>query len=309
VRDDYDDEFAIVRTPAEIARRRLFFPSVAFQVWAAGGIAGLIVGIFAAINDFSEDSPDDYQYVLFGAGLGMLALGIYLFAFVFVGGLAMRRLNRYPFARFAAFFMTALSIGGLYLVPLFPFGIWALIVLYGKKARLQFTGPGSPSPDGQRVVGPATIDTQLQEDFDDQFRRFLPADAAMRRRVRVSAVGMMFSGVLCFLAVLILGGYWVYDYLNRTFRWDEFDIAICALLMLAGLAIAGVIGFGGWCLLTLQRYRWSLVGAYFCTSRSLGGLLAILCYPFGIRALTLLHDPDVRKAFSRTVPTGRGSVD
>src|SRR5688572_15039289 len=96
VRDDYDDEFAIVRTPAEIARRRLFIPALAHMVLGAGSIVGLIIGAGAAIIDFSEGSPDDYQYVLFGAGLGLLALGIYIFSFVIAGGLAMRRLNRYP---------------------------------------------------------------------------------------------------------------------------------------------------------------------------------------------------------------------
>src|SRR5207249_4817940 len=99
-----------------------------------------VAGIF--VEHFGEGSDlEDYLLV---AGLLMLVfVGGGLFGLVVAGGVSMLRLRGHRTALFAAYIVTGLSIAGCYAILFYPFGIWALILLYRPDVRQEF---GRPAP-------------------------------------------------------------------------------------------------------------------------------------------------------------------
>ncbi|MBO0696819.1 MAG: hypothetical protein J2P46_00355 [Zavarzinella sp.] len=141
IRDDYDDEFGRGQSPREVARRRLFGPAVAFVVIGVVCVLGALVGIVAVVNDFMSTLPGPAhgpQTVLF---LGLLFLGACLFLLVICGGICLVSLRRYRLCLVSAYIVTGLSLAGPYGILFFPFGIWALILLYRPDVREEFRRP------------------------------------------------------------------------------------------------------------------------------------------------------------------------
>jgi len=139
LRDDYDDDFGIIRTPAEIARRKVFIPATAIIAIGIVGIlalTGLSIGI--AIEQLRKNPV--WLLVIY---LSLTSLGACLFCFVIVGGLSMARLRNYRIALNAAYIVAGLSIAGCYTILFYPFGIWALILLYREDIRREFQ-PSTP---------------------------------------------------------------------------------------------------------------------------------------------------------------------
>src|SRR5262245_28607436 len=125
-RDDYDDEFGRTLSPREVARRRLFVPSVAFLVIGVLCILGTMAGSVAVVIEFVERGTRPSKVLALAIAEGLLLVGAGLFVLVIVGGACMLRLRRYWLALFAAYVVTSLSLAGPYGVLFFPFGIWAL---------------------------------------------------------------------------------------------------------------------------------------------------------------------------------------
>ncbi|MBO0696820.1 MAG: hypothetical protein J2P46_00360 [Zavarzinella sp.] len=146
VRDDYDDEFGRAVSPRELARRRLLPPAVAFLVIGVLGILGMIATAVGVVAEFVTIAQEDVEFVIMAVYLLLTLVGGLLFALSFAGGLAMLGLQRYRLALAAAFFVTGLSLAGCYGILFYPFGIWALILLYRSEVRAQFQTAARPGP-------------------------------------------------------------------------------------------------------------------------------------------------------------------
>jgi cation transport ATPase len=143
VRDDFDDEFAHAQSRREVVRRRLFAPAVAIVATGALGIPAvfcLAAGSFIRHYGRNTDISDSDLIALL---LALLVVGWALFAIVIAGGVSMLRQRRYRLALVAAYVVTGLSLAGCYGILFYPFGIWALILLYRPDVRHEF---GRPAP-------------------------------------------------------------------------------------------------------------------------------------------------------------------
>src|SRR5262245_59692646 len=138
VRDDYDDEFGRALSPREVARRRLIVPSVAFLVIGVLCILGTMAGSVAVVIEFVERGTRPSKVLALAIAEGLLLVGAGLVVLVTVGGACMLRRRRYRLALFGAYVVTSLSLAGPYGVLFFPFGIWALILLYRPDVRAEF---------------------------------------------------------------------------------------------------------------------------------------------------------------------------
>jgi hypothetical protein len=136
LRDDYDDE--IIRTPFSIARERVFVPAIAYVVIGILGILGTLVGMAAAVLEYSDSRQRDDDVILLLFLLWVVCVGLCLFTLVIAGGLCMMRLRRYGLALTAAFVITGLALAGPYAILFFPFGIWGLVLLFRPDIRQEF---------------------------------------------------------------------------------------------------------------------------------------------------------------------------
>jgi hypothetical protein len=135
-RDDFDEEF--LRTPASIARERLFVPAIAILLIGVLGVLGMFALTVVALLDFMNSRQSDKQVIILVICLWAICLGLCVFGFVIAGAVSMLRLRRYGLAFTAAYIVTGLSLAGLYGILFYPFGIWALILLYRPEIRREF---------------------------------------------------------------------------------------------------------------------------------------------------------------------------
>lgn len=144
LRDDFDDDFGLVRTPWEIARRKLYGPAIAFIILGLFGIVGVVIGAVAiVISQQAGASTSDERLAIMIVCLALMALGACLFVVVLIAGINMLRLQHRGLALAAAYIVTGLSIAGLYAIIFFPFGIWAMVVLYQPDVRMEYQRPGT----------------------------------------------------------------------------------------------------------------------------------------------------------------------
>jgi len=143
-RDDFDDEFGRIRTPAEIARGKLRVPAIMHIVAASVCIIGTMIGAVAIVIDAYDDNYGDEADLIIGVLLALLTLigGGTLFGTVLAGGIYMLKLRRRRIVLVAAYIVTGLSLAGPYGILFYPFGIWALILLYSENIKSVF---GTPS--------------------------------------------------------------------------------------------------------------------------------------------------------------------
>lgn len=148
-REDFDDEFRSRWPPAEVFRHALYLPAVAHIVIGVVCLCGAQVAAGAVAYHLKPGQPVFRVLLVLLISLG----GGGLFAVVIAGGIGMLRLRNRPLALKAAFIVTGLSIAGLYGILFYPFGIWALILLYGPAARTHFDRAGE-SPDTDAAARP-----------------------------------------------------------------------------------------------------------------------------------------------------------
>src|SRR5262245_59167268 len=147
LRDDFDDEFGRDQTPLGIARRKLFVPAIAFILIGALGIVGLLIGAGAAVVDFLESRQRPGEVVTVLLLLAACGLGLCAFAVVIAGGVSLKNVRQRGLALAAAYIVTGLSVAGCYGLLFYPFGIWALILLYRPDIRDLFRRPPDPVDD------------------------------------------------------------------------------------------------------------------------------------------------------------------
>jgi hypothetical protein len=143
IRDDYDDDFGVDRTPLGRARRKVLGPAVAFVVIGVLGMLGMGVAVLAFLvmqANMRRPMP------VIGIVICLLLLGLAfgLFVTVLAGGIHLRQFRRRWLVLTAAYIVTSLALAGPYGVPFFPFGIWALVVLYQPDVCEQFRRPPDP---------------------------------------------------------------------------------------------------------------------------------------------------------------------
>jgi len=148
LRADYDDEFAHLWTPFEVARRRVFGPAIAFIGIGSVGTLGMLVLAGGVLVVHLDDAlADAWSAVGLAVLMGLILLGVALFALVIAGGVSMLQMRRRWLGLYAAYVVTGLSIGGCYAILLYPFGIWGLIVLHRPDVREQFRRRPPPRDD------------------------------------------------------------------------------------------------------------------------------------------------------------------
>ena len=150
LRADYDDEFGRVRTPRQLARRRLLIPAIDFLILGVLGV--LVSAIMAVINvlEYIENAADPLEYLEMVGVLTLIGLGGALSALFVVAADGMIRLRNYRAALIAAYIVTGLSLASVYAILFYPFGIWALVVLYRTEVRREFDRPPPTPPTPSR---------------------------------------------------------------------------------------------------------------------------------------------------------------
>ena len=147
VRDDYDDAYA--DRGREVARRRMYVPGLAHVVVGTLGLIGTLgvagVALFLYLDNPRPDPTDGVEVMLWGMLAAVLAAA---FVLVIAGGAAMLTVRRRALALAGAYALTGLSLAGCYAILFYPFGIWALVVLYQPDVREQFGRPPPPWDDG-----------------------------------------------------------------------------------------------------------------------------------------------------------------
>lgn len=136
VRDDYDDEFGRFLTPSQIARNKVRIPAIGLiVVGSLGLLAGPVIFLGVLIEELSSFYTETDVIAL--AGFLVLA-GMGLFAVILHGGISMLTCRRRHWVMVAAFIVTSFTIFGPWGVLFYPFGIWALVVLFQGGVRKEF---------------------------------------------------------------------------------------------------------------------------------------------------------------------------
>lgn len=144
-RADYDDDFGKTYTPREKAQRRVRIPAFAFMGIGLLGMVGTLVGIVAfTVAQIDYGLRDEFEWLAYFVGCWCLLMGSGIFVAAFYAGRCLRRLQKYRFVLVTAYIVTGLSLGGCYAIPFYPFGIWALILLYHPDIRKEFAPVRNP---------------------------------------------------------------------------------------------------------------------------------------------------------------------
>jgi hypothetical protein len=149
LRADFDDDFGRVRTPREIARRRLLLPGIDFILLGASGLAGAAVAAILILFDYIDDAADPLEYLEMVGWLALTGLGAAVALVVLLGGIALLNLRRHRLALVAAYIVTVTSLASVYAILFYPFGIWALVLLHKTEVRREFDRP-RPAPAAPR---------------------------------------------------------------------------------------------------------------------------------------------------------------
>ena len=144
IRDDYDDDYGARRTPLGRARQKVLVPGIAVIVTGVFGILGMFLAVGAAVLDYFEGPGGEERLIVLIVLLMLISAGFALFAVVILGGTSILKLRRWGYAATAAYVVAGLSLGGCYGILFYPFGIWALVVLYQPDVREQFRRPPDP---------------------------------------------------------------------------------------------------------------------------------------------------------------------
>ena len=145
---------------------------------------------------------------------------------------------------------------------------------------------------------------------DDEFRYDDPGDQVRGPGLALLVVGCV--GLLVSFGLVGLGLMIVEEAANRRTRRPSDDAVAGVILTGAGLLLVPVsvlIAWGGGRMRQCRSRGLALTAALLaCSSFLLLGLCAVFVMPFGIWALAVLLQPDVRREFARAVRDRRRSV-
>jgi hypothetical protein len=212
LRADYDDEFGRVRTPRDVARRRLLLPGLDFVVFGAVGLSAAIVTAVFILIDYIGDAADPLTYLEMVGLLALVGLGGAVALVILLGGGALLNLRNHRLALVAAYIVTCTSLASLYAILFYPFGIWALVLLHK---------------------------TEVRREFDQ-----VPASPAADRHPTPAWVFMLLGGFACAILLLVLALV-AWDAMTGNDHWEDWELALAYGLLGGGiLASAGVFAYG-----------------------------------------------------------------
>lgn len=141
-----------------------------------------------------------------------------------------------------------------------------------------------------------------RDDYDDD--QFSPSD--VRQRVVAPGVALMIVGILGIIGSLAMAGVFAYILIEESKRGAGGpDGAITAVIFvgMSGLSLAAcvIIAIGGARMRQCRNYALAMTAAILpIASFALCGLFSALIIPFGIWALVVLSNSEVKREFKRT---------
>jgi len=115
---------------------------------------------------------------------------------------------------------------------------------------------------------------------------------AVRRRLRIPAIGLIISGAVNFLVLALVLVMWLISNVGSPMRPPLLAVIVVAFLSVVGL----VIILGGWKMLRLHSYGWVVAcSALAVLPASMGFMLG---FPMGVWALIVLYRSDVQEVFT-----------
>jgi hypothetical protein len=151
-------------------------------------------------------------------------------------------------------------------------------------------------------------DDDPRRDYDD--RRYRPDP---RERVRAPGMALAIMGLVSSaltVGICVLFGFMLANDPNQD--PDEVPLIIAFMVTFGGLSLVafGVIAIGGWRMMRCESYGLAMTAAVLAiASIACIGLLSIVILPFGIWALVVLSDNDVKRAFRRRVDPSYDDYD
>jgi hypothetical protein len=158
-----------------------------------------------------------------------------------------------------------------------------------------------PTPTNDEPAGRTDppVFNDVRDDYDEHFA-LTPFERA-RIRLQGPAIAFLIIGVMGFLGAIVGAIAIVSSQYRGAMRSEErlAILIVCLSLVVLGSFLFVVVFIAGFNMLRMQHRGLALVAAYIVTGLSIAGLYAIFFFPFGIWALIVLHQPDVRKEFYR----------
>jgi len=138
----------------------------------------------------------------------------------------------------------------------------------------------------------------VRDDYDDEFGR-MPTDAErVRRKVRIPGIATAVFGVLGTLGMISAAIGVVVEF-NRLHKLpQEFELMVFyVVLSVLGAALSAVVFAGGLNMIRRRRYELAVFAAVVMTTLSPCACYSVVFMPFGIWALVVLCNPEVRSEF------------
>jgi len=269
----------------ELARRKLRVPAIAFILFGVLGVLGGIIGCYWTIDGATTYGWRGY-YSFYPAKLAIFLGVTMVFLLIGVGGICLLKLRRYVLVVVAACLMSAWVASGFFGILFYPFGIWALILLFQPDVRRAY----------RRASASQGTFNDIRDDYDENFGRVRTPIERARRKLIGPAIAFMLIGVVGAIGSLM----GVAAITLEFYQTDDEELLVglfFVVLALIGGALSVPIALGGWSMLKLRQLRLALVAAYIVTALSLCPLYAVPLVPFGIWALVLLYNPEIRQFF------------
>jgi hypothetical protein len=284
------------------------FPALAMMVASGFAICSHFFGVIVMFllmvlpASFMHDFSMPFQTPFFGSALGgmetllvaviggwmLVSLGLNIAALV--GANRMRKMESYRWSVASAVILIALgvislpgifslSIGGLLILAQLGAGIWGLVVLMRDEVKSAFINPVPPVES----LPPTAAATAPE----------------MKHKLAIPSIGLMAASGL---NLLFLGLMLLIFLLRATHQGGHFMVAWLPLLLVPLIAIPSIVMFiGAWRMRNLKGYTLAVVAALLALLTPPGLLIGVI---FGIWALVVLSDKDVRASFHTANPNG-----
>lgn len=282
---------AAVDSGIEAARRQVKGPAIALVVTGVlnwiGLIAAFSVFLYLASAQERGEWSDAVFYTMVFSLFGSWA--------ILWGAFKMSRLESYGWA-------VASAVGALCVLPGYlvgwPAGLWALFVLRRPEVRAAFQRirelaaiqPSPPESSGGAGQS-ATVDAEFDAGL-----------AAIRRRVRGPAIGLVVIGLLNWLCLFIAAYGWL-RLAAMAAEPSHADWGVALPLIFVG---AWLILWSAFRMMRLEDYGWAVAGAigslligpaYGAVDSLVVGPACLVGIPVGVWSLIVLTRPEVRVAF------------
>jgi hypothetical protein len=141
-----------------------------------------------------------------------------------------------------------------------------------------------------------------RDDYDEEYGHADPRQKVVAAGIALMLVGIL--GILASLAMAIIGLVMVFSGANKAGPQAANEIVTGSMLLVGGafsMAGCGVVAFGGARMRQCRSYGLAMAAAIIAiASIAIFGLCSVLIMPFGIWALVVLSNSEVKREFRRT---------